>query len=38
MEVVERDVVGAVNIGLKYLTSDGRPVALTSTGAHGVWG
>jgi len=35
--VLERDVVGAVNIGLKYLNSDGSPMALGSTGAHGVW-
>jgi putative transposase len=35
--VVERDVVGAINIGLKYLSSDGSPVALGSTGAHEVW-
>ena len=35
--VVERDVVGAINIGLKYLSSDGSPVALGSTGAHAVW-
>jgi len=34
---IERDVVGAVNIGLKYLNSDGSPMALGSTGAHGVW-
>jgi len=34
---LERDVVGAVNIGLRYLNSDGSPVALGSTGAHGVW-
>jgi len=34
--VVERDVVGAINIGLRYLSSDGRPVALASTGAHEV--
>ena len=26
--VVERDVVGAINIGLKYLSSDGSPMAL----------
>jgi transposase len=32
--VVERDVVGAINIGLKYLSSDGSPVALGSIGAH----
>jgi IS605 OrfB family transposase len=35
--VLERDVVGAVNIGLRYLNSDGSPVALGSTGAHEVW-
>jgi hypothetical protein len=35
--IVERDVVGAINIGLKYLSSGGRPVALGSTGAHEVW-
>jgi len=35
--VLERDVVGAINIGLKYLNSDGSPVALGSTGAHEVW-
>jgi IS605 OrfB family transposase len=34
--IVERDVVGAINIGLKYLSSDGSPVALGSTGAHEV--
>jgi IS605 OrfB family transposase len=33
-KVVERDIVGAINIGLKYLSSDKRPVALGSTGAH----
>jgi putative transposase len=35
--VVERDVIGAINIGLKYLSSDGSPMALGSTGAHEVW-
>jgi IS605 OrfB family transposase len=35
--VLERDVVGAVNIGLKYLNSDGSLMALGSTGAHEVW-
>jgi len=35
--VLERDVVGAVNIGLRYLRSDGSPVALGSTGTHEVW-
>ena len=34
--VLERDVVGAVNIGLKYLNSDGSPVASGSTGTHEV--
>ena len=34
--ILERDAVGAINIGLRYLTSDGSPVALGSTGAHGV--
>jgi IS605 OrfB family transposase len=34
--VVERDVVGAINIGLRYLNSNGRPMALASTGAHDV--
>jgi transposase len=34
--VVERDVVGAINIGLRYLSSDGRHVALASTGVHEV--
>jgi IS605 OrfB family transposase len=36
-KVLERDVVGAINIGLKYLNSDGSPVALGSTGTHEVW-
>ena len=31
---LERDVVGAINIGLKYLNSDGSPVALGSTATH----
>jgi IS605 OrfB family transposase len=33
---LERDVMGAINIGLRYLNPDGSPVALGSTGAHGV--
>jgi len=33
---LERDVVGAINIGLKYLNTDGSPVALGSTGTHEV--
>ena len=32
--IVEKDVIGAINIGLKYLSSDGSPVALGSIGAH----
>jgi transposase, IS605 OrfB family, central region len=35
--VLERDVVGAINIGLKYLNSDGGPMALGPTGTHEVW-
>jgi IS605 OrfB family transposase len=35
-KVLERDVVGAINIGLKYLNSDGSLMALGSTGAHEV--
>jgi len=35
--VLERDVVGAINIGLKYLNSDGSPMASGSTGTHEVW-
>ena len=34
--VLERDVVGAINIGLKYLNTNGSPMALGSTGAHEV--
>jgi IS605 OrfB family transposase len=31
---LDRDVIGAINIGLKYLSSDRSPVALGSTGTH----
>jgi len=31
---IDRDVIGAINIGLRYLSSDGSPVALGSTGTH----
>jgi IS605 OrfB family transposase len=31
---MDRDMIGAINIGLKYLSSDGSPVALGSTGPH----
>ena len=34
--VLERDVVGAINIGLKHLTTNGSLVALGSTGTHEV--
>jgi transposase len=30
--VVKRDIVRAINIGLEYLSSGGRPVALSLTG------
>ncbi|RLF21117.1 MAG: transposase [Thermoprotei archaeon] len=35
--VLDRDVIGAINIGLKYLSSDGRAMALGSTEPHAVW-
>jgi IS605 OrfB family transposase len=31
---IDRNVIGAINIGLRYLSSDGSPVALGSTGTH----
>ena len=34
---LERDVVGAINIGLRYLSTGGSPVALGSTWAYEVW-
>jgi len=34
---LDRDVIGAINIGLKYLSTDGSPVALGSTEPHEVW-
>jgi hypothetical protein len=34
--IVERDIVGAINIGVKYLSLDRSPVALGTTGAHEV--
>uniref|UniRef100_A0A7C2Z241 Transposase n=1 Tax=Ignisphaera aggregans TaxID=334771 RepID=A0A7C2Z241_9CREN len=34
--VLDRDVIGAINIGLRYLSSDGRAVALPSTEPHEV--
>ena len=35
--ILERDVVGAINIGLKHLNPDGSPAALGSTCAHKMW-
>jgi IS605 OrfB family transposase len=34
---MDRDMIGAINIGLKYLSSDGRGVAFPSTGPHAAW-
>ena len=34
--VLDRDVIGAINIGLKYFSSDGRRMAFSSTGPHEV--
>jgi len=33
---LDRDVIGAINIGLRYLSSDGSPMALGSTEPHEV--
>jgi len=33
---LDRDAIGAINIGLKYLSSNGRAVALPSKKPHGV--
>ncbi len=35
-KAVERDVVSSINIGVRYLSPDGSPVALGSTEPHGV--
>jgi putative transposase len=35
--LLDRDVIGTINIGLRYLSSDGSPVALGSTEPHEVW-
>ena len=35
--ILDRDIVGAINIGLKYLSSDGRGMAFPSTESHEVW-
>ena len=34
---LDRDVIGAINIGLRYLSSDGRGMAFPSTEPHEVW-
>ena len=34
--ILDRDVIGAINIGLRYLSSDGGPVTLGSTEPHAV--
>jgi len=34
---LDRDVIGGINIGLKYLNSNGRLMALASTEPHAVW-
>ncbi|MEM1610094.1 MAG: hypothetical protein QXQ57_00425 [Sulfolobales archaeon] len=33
---MDREVIGAINIGLRYLSPDGSPMALGSTEPHGV--
>jgi len=35
--ILDRDMVGTLNIGLRALASDGSPMALGSTEPHGVW-
>ena len=35
--VLDRDVIGAINIGLKYLSSDGGWMTFTPTEPHEVW-
>jgi hypothetical protein len=34
---LERDVTGAINIGLRCFSTDGSPMVLGSTGTHEVW-
>ena len=34
--LLDRDVIGAINIGLKYISSDGGRVAFAPTGPHAV--
>jgi len=34
---LDRDLIGAINIGLRYLSSNGSPMALGSTEPHAVW-
>jgi len=35
-KALERDIIGAINIGLRYLSADRSPVALGSRGIHDV--
>jgi len=35
--ILDRDMVGALNIGLRALSSNGRGVAFPSTELHAVW-
>jgi len=35
-KALERGIIGAINIGLKYLSTDGSPMALGSTGTQDV--
>ncbi len=37
-QILERDVVGSINIGARFLHSDGSPVTLGSTSTHEVSG
>ena len=34
---LDRDLIGAINIGLRYINSNGSPMALGSTEPHAVW-
>ncbi len=34
---MDRDVIGAINIGLRYLKLDGRGMAFPSTEPHEAW-
>jgi transposase len=34
---MDRDMIGAINIGLKYLSTDGREMAFPSTEPYAAW-